>query len=222
MKHLTSYHIFESIVSKSKDKEIFNYRSIVEDEWRKLIIKAQKFQHINFDLENDESTGQKKTIYIKKNLRKDQPVKYEFNCELCVAASDWENLVMYFRTEFTHEYFYGFDKFKDKPEYVTDVVDKETDSLKRSKLSKCHVFIPPKEAGNPLHKTEKGYTAYTNESLKEEGLKDRDIKLSEENYKKAWKWLEKMFEEMVENRHEMLDESTTSKLSDISESAKTK
>ncbi len=59
------------------------------------------FQKIYFDLENNDSTGEKKTFYIKKNLRKNQPYKYEINAELFEAGGDWEIPVLYFKIEFT-------------------------------------------------------------------------------------------------------------------------
>lgn len=37
-------------------------------------------------------------------LRKNQPIKDEFNAELMEAGGDWEMPVMYFRLEFTHQY----------------------------------------------------------------------------------------------------------------------
>lgn len=202
MKNLLTYQAFnESLVNRKEDSEIFNYNSIIEDVWRVKIKNAQEFQKINFDLENNESLKkEKKTLYIKKNLRKDQPVKYEFNCQMCVAGGDWENMVMYFRVEFTHEYMYSNKKNDKNPKYITDKEPKVGE-----KLNKCYVFIPTIEGGNPLFKTEKGYTAYTEEYLKKDGLKDKDVKITDERKKKAWQWLEELLTTMVEERHEMLD-----------------
>ena len=95
-----------SSVKKDKKKEIFNYSSVTNDAWRELVDDARNTQRISFDLENDDTTGEKKTFYVKKDLRKGQPVKYEFNVELMEAGGDWEWPVMYFRVEFTHDYFY--------------------------------------------------------------------------------------------------------------------
>ena len=201
--------VFESVVSRKKDAQIFNYRSVVEDEWRKLMSKAQKFQKISFSTENDEEI-EKKTIFVKKNLRKDQPVKNQFDCELRVAAGDWEKLVMYFRVQFTHQYGLTDVKYEKDPQYVFD--EKKFDEKYRSKLSNCHVFIVPQEAGNPLVKTDKGYAAYDDDSLHKAGLKDNDVKLDKESYKKAWKWLDEMLNELVEKRHEMLDDPKPSQL----------
>jgi len=79
--------IDESVIKRKKDQEVFDYSSIVKDAWYPVIKAAQDFQNINFDLENNDpmSTkkhGSKRTIFIKKNLRVDQPIKYEINLEL--------------------------------------------------------------------------------------------------------------------------------------------
>lgn len=193
--------INESVLKRNKDKEIFNYRHLIKDAWRPLIKWAQTFQKINFDLENDDSLGEKKTILIKKLLREDQPIKYEFNCELFRAGGDWECPVLYFKVEFTHDYGvidhdrteieYVFDDYKNKP---------------KTNLSNCYVMIPGPEDGNHLVVSKNGsYTAYTDESLKEKSLEQKDVKITEEDKKKAWKWLEETFVNLVEKRHKRLD-----------------
>lgn len=196
MKILKSYKIFESLISRKKDHNIFNYSKIINTEWRKIIQKAQKFQKINFDLENNDTTGQKKTLLITKNLRKDQPVKYEINLELCKAGGDWEYPVMYFKIEFTKDY--GIIRSKHQKKYVWDL-EHTYDGLYNN-----FVLIPGPEI-NKIVKVEKGYTAYTNDSIKELNLDKKDIKLNEKDYKKAWKWIEELFEKLAEERHEMLD-----------------
>ena len=50
-----------SAIRKDKKQEIFDYHSIADQAWDKKNKQAQEFQRINFDLENDDSTGQKKT-----------------------------------------------------------------------------------------------------------------------------------------------------------------
>lgn len=206
--------VSESLVTQSKEKEVFDYHSVVNDMWRPLIKQAQEFQKINFDLENNESTKEKKILYIKKNLRKDQPVKYQFNIELFEAGGDWECSVMYFKVQIIHDYFYGNKKFKDNPKYIFDIEPKET-----PKLRKSYVIIPDNETGgNHYVKTEKGFTAYTDESLKAEGLKNwKDVK---NDHAKAWKWIENLLTKAVDERHEMLDEPSNSEPKDISESRK--
>ena len=71
--------VYEGLVARDKKDEIFNYRQLANRAWAPIIKKGQEFYKINFDLENDE-VAEKKTLFVEKNLRKDQPVKYEFNC----------------------------------------------------------------------------------------------------------------------------------------------
>lgn len=200
-----------SAISKDKDKEIFDYHSITSDAWHELLQDAQKIQKINFATENDDSTGEKKTFYVKKNLRKDQPIKYEFNAELMEAGGDWECPVMYFRIEFTHDYFYGkLFKGKENPEYAWEV------DRKSPKLYKAYVVIPPVEAGNKLTKeykessegnkdTDKWFAYQNNELSKEQ---EKEVRITDADKRKAWKWLEELLSKLVEDNHEMLDENT--------------
>lgn len=187
---------FESFIERQEN--YFNYNSIIDKEWNKLIKKAQDFQKINFDLENNDSTGQRYTLLVSKNLRKDQPIKYEFNLELCEAGGDWENLVMYFRIEFTHSYFYK-DKESD-PEFVWDLPSDY------STMTNKYVIIPGPDI-NHLAKSKAGYTAHTDDSIRELGIKDSDTKITEEDHQKAWTWIEDLLTKLVEDRHKMLDES---------------
>lgn len=195
-----------SAIRKDKKKEIFNYKSIIKDVWRDKVKEAMDFQDITFDLENNDSMGEKKTFYVKKNLRKDQPIKYEFNVELMDAGGDWEMPVMYFKIEFTHEYFHGnHGKFKNKPEFIWDVEPK-----KGSELRDNYVIIPPAEVGNKIvkGKTDTASNKYTwhayqnGELTKEEEIEAR---ITKENIKSCWKWLEDLLEKLVNDRHEMLN-----------------
>lgn len=193
-----------SAIRKDKDDNIFDYTSIIDDAWRDKINEAQEFQRINFDLENNNTTGEKKTFYVKKDLRKDQPIKYEFNVELMKAGGDWERPVMYFRLEFTHDYFYGNnDNFKNKPEFIWDL-----DKKSYAGLYDCYVIIPPVEAGNALTKgkSDSGkydWFAYQNDGLTDEEEKEAEI--TDAKKKTCWKWLEDLLQKLVEDRHEMLD-----------------
>jgi hypothetical protein len=194
-----------SAIAKDKDKEIFDYHSIIEDAWDEPKRTAQDFQKIHFDFENDDSTGQKKTFYLKKNLRKDQPVKYEINAELFTAGGDWEMPVLYFRLEFTHDY--GIMKSDDwkkshKPEYVWDL-PKDIGGLYHN-----FVIIPPVEAGNKLikgdTKDKAEWYAYHNSEMSEE--EQKRVSLSDADKLNSWKWLKELFEKLINERHEMLDE----------------
>lgn len=197
--------LLESMVKRKQDQEIFNYSFIINDIWRPIIKEAQEFFKINFDLENNDSNKDKRTIYIKRNLRKDQPIKYEFNCELWEAGGDWEMPVLYFKVEATHSYA-NFTKDM-QVKYIFDL----TQYCNRSeniKLSKCYALIPGMENGNHLipSKKEGWFTAYTSD------IKDylKVAKITDEDIKKAWKWLNDYLEAYVNERHEMLDDPTKS------------
>jgi hypothetical protein len=194
-----------SAIKKDKDKQIFDYNSLTDEAWNELVHEAQEIQRINFDLENNDSRGQKKTLYVKKNLRKDQPVKYEFNAELMDAGGDWEMPVMYFRVEFTHDYFYGklWKNTKD-PKYSFEVEKKPG-----KKLYKCYVIIPPAEAGNKIIKGESSSGKYDWHAYQNDGLTKEDEKIAritDADEKNCWKWLEDLLLKLVEDNHEMLDE----------------
>ena len=194
-----------SAVRKDKKKEIFDYNSITSDAWKELVDDAQDVQRINFDLENNDTTGEKKTFYVKKNLRKDQPIKYEFNVELMSAGGDWEMGVLYFRVEFTHDYFYGkLWKGVSDPKYTFELEKKPG-----KKLYKSYVIIPPAEAGNKIIKGESDsgkydWFAYQNDGLSKE--EEKEARITDSNKQNVWKWLEELLNQLVEDNHEMLDE----------------
>lgn len=196
--------LIESVVKQKKDKEIFNYRSVVEDAWRPIIKEAQEFFKINFDLENNDSAGDKRTIYVKRNLRKDQPIKYEFNCELCEAGGDWEMPVMYFKVEVT----YSQARFTHdmKVKYIFDYTT-HCNRKGNIQLNNCYVLIPSVENGNHLEPSQKEgwFTAVTDDK--------KGAKITDEDINSAWKWLENHIEEYVEERHHMLDENDNVELS---------
>lgn len=216
MKHL---QLFEKFNNRKSDEEIFNYSSVINDEWRKIIKKAQDFQHISFDLENnDPIKNEKKTFTVTKNLRKDQPVKYVINAQLCRAGGDWQYPAMYFKIELNTQYGIISNKYEASPEYVWDVKQKYDDKG-YSKLTHCHVLIPPIEAGNPLIKTEKGYSAYDEGYVRNNNLK-KEVKIDDDKIKKVWKWLEELLNKVIDERHEMLDEPQGSKtISDVNEAS---
>lgn len=193
--------IVESVISRKKDVDIFNYKSQIIDLWRSIIKEAQDFQHINFDLENNDTTGQKKTIFVTKNLRKEQPVKYEINAELFKACGDWESPVMYFKLEFTHDYnIMSYGNKLIKPEYVWDLKRDNT------KMSKMFVIIPDNENGNHLDKTEKGFTASDGN--------DKTKNITDKDEKTAWKWIVSLLEKLVDDRHKMIVDNSNSEISE--------
>ena len=187
-----------SMITKKKDQEIFDYKNLTDSAWDKKVKEAQDFQNIGFDLENDDSTGQKRIFYVPKNLRKDQPVKYQFNAELYKAGGDWEWPVMYFRIQFVTDYGIRNNKFYQNPKFVWDKENSSGD------LYNCYVIIPPVEAGNKLFKGEKGhYRAYDDQEITKENKKTATI--TEEDERNCWKWLKITLEKLVDERHEMLD-----------------
>lgn len=210
MKHIKTFRIFESMINRDKDVEVFNYKSLTNDAWRPLIQFAQKCQGINFDLENNDSMGEKKTLFIKKNLRKDQPVKYEFNIELFRAGGDWEIPVMYFKVEFTHQHL-RMQGYEGKTEYAWDApeVDKDGEPIFKKGLHKCYVVIPGPDINHLDQTKDNKYTAYHDDPDK------KNIKITEEDKKKAWKWVEDLLTKLVEDRHEMLDDPNSEYAKDI-------
>lgn len=192
-----------SAINRDKKQEIFDYKSEHEDTWNEPKREAQKFQRINFDFENDDVVA-KKTFNIKKNLRKDQPIKYTIQAEMRIAGGDWEMGVIYFRIEFTHDYGVFSNKWYSKKEFVFD-----NENYKGRKF--C--LIPPVEAGNKLQKKEgDGSTgssdkydwfAYQNDELSKEDEKIATI--TDNDKQTAWKWLQNLLEKTVNERHEMLD-----------------
>lgn len=193
-----------SAITKDKNKEIFNYKPIIDVAWRDIVKSGMKFQKISFDLENDDTTGQKKTFHVKKNLRKDQPIKYTFNAELFEAGGDWEMPVMYFKLEFTRDYFHGNKRFKSNLEFVWDL-----DKNKGEQLNKCYIIIPPVEAGNKLVKNDsKGkdkpeWLAYQNDGLSKE--QEKEARITKQNKIDCWLWLKDLLSKLVDDRHEQLD-----------------
>ena len=192
-----------SAITRDKKQEIFDYNSAHEEVWHDLKHDAQKFQRINFDFENDDSVG-KKTLFVKENLRKDQPIKYEIQADMHVAGGDWETGAIYFRIEFTHDYGVFNSKWESNPEFVFDTKDFS---------GRKFCIIPPVEAGNKLQKKQgEGSTgssdkydwfAYQNDELTKEESKNAYI--TDADKKNCWKWLQELIEKLVIDRHEMLD-----------------
>lgn len=186
------------MINKKKDQEIFNYENLTDGVWHNKVKEAQEFQNISFDLENDDSTNQKRIFYVPKNLRKNQPIKYQINAELYHAGGDWEWPVMYFRVQFVHDYGIRNNKYYQNPKFIWDNENSHSD------LHNCYVIIPPIEAGNKLVKGEKGhYRAYNDEEITKENKKTAAI--TEEDERNCWKWLKTTLEKLVDERHEMLD-----------------
>ena len=193
-----------SAINRDKKQEIFDYESVQEDTWNEPKTNAQEFQRINFDFENDYHVA-KKTFFAKVMLRKDQPVKDEFNVELMEAGGDWEMPVMYFRIEFTHNYGLISNKYAKNPEFVWDVGNENGDLVSTGHK---YVLIPPAEAGNKIIKGESDsgkydWFAYQNGELTKE--EEKEARITDADKKNCWKWLEELLNKLVEDRHEPLD-----------------
>ena len=199
-----------SAISRDKDKEIFDYHSVQEEAWNEPKTRGQEFQRINFDFENDYPVA-KKTFYAKVMLRKDQPVKNEFNVEMYDAGGDWEMPVMYFRIEFTHNYGLISSKYSKDPEYVWDVANEDGNLYSGHK----YILIPPVEAGNKLVKGESDsgkydWFAYQNSDITSE--EEKEARITDGDRREAWKWLQELLEKLVKDRHERLDDDKESEL----------
>ena len=182
---ITNIKQFEKLNNVNKKDIMFNYNSVINDIWRQKCIEAQKFQSINFDLE-------KKSLIITKDLRINQPVKYKINLCLCEAGGDWEQPVLYFKLEFVNKYCELQDTTK-KYIWNTDKVNK---------LNRCFVIIPD-ETINKLFKTDKGFTAYTDETLEIDKIKTTNW--NKEETKLALKWIEKLLTDLIDKNHKLLD-----------------
>lgn len=153
------------------DKHFFNYNEISNDMWIDLIHDAKKFFKVFFDLENNDSTKQQRTIKIPQ-IQWDF-TECKFNCELFSAGGDWEVPIYYFRCKVVDGYaFKGRTKF----------------------TKSFFIFIPGKEDGNyHLVRSSDGenWRAPNNNDYKD-GIdperKDRD----------CWKSLEKFLKELVD------------------------
>lgn len=187
-----------SAINRDKKQEIFDYNSAHEEAWSEPKKLAQEFQRISFDFENDESVS-KKTFFVKKNLRKDQPIKYEIQADMRIAGGDWETGVVYFRVEFTHDYGVFNSKWESKHEFVFDTKDYHGHKF-------C--IIPPVEAGNKLEKFESSsdkydWHSYQNSELTKE--EEKETYITDADKKNCWKWLQDLLSKLVDERHEMLD-----------------
>ena len=193
-----------SAINRDKKQQIFDYDSVQNEAWIEPKSNGQEFQRINFDFENDESVA-KKTFFANVMLRKDQPVKNEFNVDMRVAGGDWEMPVIYFRIEFTHNYGLISNKYCKDPEYVWDVGDENGYLVG---IGHKYILIPPVEAGNKLEKFEGDsgkydWHAYQNSELSKE--EEKEVRITDADKKNCWKWLEELLDKLVKERHEMLD-----------------
>jgi hypothetical protein len=200
-KELISKLLRENFNKQSKDKEIFSYKKVTNTVWNQKVKEAMNFQKINFDLENNESTGEKKILSVTKDLRKGQPVKYKIAAELFEAGGDWEFPVMYFKLEFISTYGSLLHKNKDNPELIWD---KEVDYS--SQPTDWYIIIPPKEVNKLNDKCESDnydLCAYTVDEISKE--EEKELYIDDKDRKAAWKWLEELLTKLIDKNHKMLD-----------------
>lgn len=76
------------IISKKLE---FDAHDLLKENWREEIFKAQDENKITFDLENDDTRGDAKTIKCKDDQ--------SYIVQLCSAGGDWESPVLYFRIQ---------------------------------------------------------------------------------------------------------------------------
>lgn len=172
-----------AVVKRSipKDDESFTYKVIAEDMWRDLWKEATEHFNTNFDWENNESSGERKTIKIT-HKDEDLDFNYKFNCELFIAGGDWEVPCYYFRCQITDGSFY-----EDKEKLMFPGM--------LSAYGTAHfILIPPKDHGNTcLMKNEKGkWMALQNSETRDEDIPELDSK-------KAWQWVLNYLKSMVKD-----------------------
>jgi hypothetical protein len=205
--------LFESVIKRGKDYEVFNYGGLINSLWRPIVFEAQDFQNINFDLENDEEI-EKRTIYFDQLLRPNQPVKTTINASLCEAGGDWEHPVLYFKLEFTSDHFITSHR-ANPAEYVWDFTTEERSKKDKNldwhNISRKFCIIPGPEINYLNQKDDGGYTAHTDDTIKEAGLNEKDMKLDKKLYDKAWKWFADLMEKVAKERHKFLGDDYANK-----------
>lgn len=93
-----------------EDKFDFDYSHESKTMWDEKVKEAKEKANIHFDLENNDTTGQKRKIAIPETGHG----AYEtarFKCELYSAGGDWESPVRYFRCEIYDGYVDGLSQY---------------------------------------------------------------------------------------------------------------
>lgn len=159
----------------SKDKETFSYKELEEELWREKIKEAKKVFKINFDLENNESSKERKSFTIINKIDEDNEHVYQFNCELWIAGGDWEFPVYYFKCQLV-----------DGSIYLEEGEEISFPHSIQSYNNAHFVLIPDNKNGNStlVESDKKGFlTAAYNSEHSEKDFEKKDPK-------KAWQWLE--------------------------------
>jgi len=174
----------------NKNKEIFNYKTLTNNLWHDKIIESQKFHKINFDLENVDSTGEKKKFTTKRNRKdSDYPDNYLINAELFDGGGDWEIPVYFFKVEIV-------DGRVLKNSENTGNIWSQGDKFRNERLK--FVLIPSAEAGNSLKKCDSekyDWCAYDDSETPKE--KSKELWPNKSKRKEMWKWLEEYLEKAI-------------------------
>lgn len=156
---------FKDFVEQSRQ---FDYSSLANAEWKKILNDAQKESKIRFDTENDGAV----TL---RDIRIDQDHwdhfdKCKFRCELRKACGDWEVPVAYFRCQL-------IDGYADIPNQFG---------------SKLFCYIPGQKEGNRhlINSGKKGWHSPDNDCYKSEQEKPDD--------NLCWKSLKKYLKTLVD------------------------
>lgn len=155
------------------DKDFFSYVERNKDMWNDLVYDAMKKFKIRFDLENNDTMKQQRSIEIPQDEW--EFTKCKFNCEMYQAGGDWQIPVLYFRCQLISGYCYSISKY-------------------RTKYSNSHfVYIPGKEEGNYqlVPGSKEGWAAPDNNSYKK-GIDP------EANERDCWKSLQKYLKLLVD------------------------
>jgi hypothetical protein len=160
-----------------KDKEVFQYSEIARDLWYEKFNDACDHFKIKFDLENNESVKERKTIVVKEN----KDTEWEFNCELMAAGGDWECANLYFKCQFRKGLGFGYDNVK--LPYPGNINTGKTSYF---------VLIPPINAGNT------NLVKLDGEDYDYGSIQDNSGRGNDLDYKAAWDWVKKYLTDYVQ------------------------
>lgn len=182
---IAQLQVEKSAVPKKQRDHLLSYDQLSKEYWNDIWSKAKEHFNTSFDKENDDPSKDEvpKIITIKRKscdkLDKDAEDIFKVKCQLWYAGGDWELPNMYFRCQVIENSFYGLGSIKT---YMGDT---------STYFHPHFILIPPREAGNThLIKINNKWTAINNDTPE---AKDPE----ELEPKKAWSWLTKYFENML-------------------------
>lgn len=161
------------ILEKSND--FFQLGNLVSSKWNELLKESMKNFEIYFDLENNDSVGEQKTITIPQ--KQWDFTKCTFKCELCRAGGDWQVPVYYFRCQLVDGYAFGIQRYNSN--------------------SGMFIFIPGKKYGNYHLISKEGSKWYApDNSIYKDGIDPEPDK------KKCWQSLHDYLTSLVQKEIE--------------------